>query len=118
MMLEFLNKELKLSVLSHKDNPNTYYLSYQSYTKCVIDTKISDNDMIIMPQPQGDCTVEELDIIIDHFCDFMFKNMPEINGILMSADPTPTLENIGFKLMSEDSEYLYRRNDKRINKVR
>lgn len=117
MMIKTLDDKLNIRVLMLEDNPNTYYLSYQGNTKCVIDIKQIDNDIIIFPEPQGDCSVEELNTIINHFSDFMFTKYPEIDGILFKTDPNDLLENIGFKLINEDSEYLYKAN-KKIDKVR
>lgn len=116
-MFEVLNKELNIRVLMLDNNQDTYYLSYQGNTKCVIDIKQVDNDIIIFPAPQGECTVEQLHAIISCFCDFIFKKYPETNGILFKTDPNEMLENIGFKLTNENSEYLYKEN-KRINKVK
>ncbi len=117
-MIEVLDKELKISVLVLDNNPNAYYLSYKNDTKCVIDTMYDRDNIIIIPDPKDDCTVEELNIIINRFSDYIFKIKPEIKGILFKTDPQPSLDNIGFKLLSEDSEYLYKENNKRINKVR
>lgn len=116
-MLKVLDDKLNIRVLMLDDNPNAYYLSFKGDTKCVIDIKRVNNDIIIFPVPQGDCTVEELNVIINCFCDFVFQKYSEINGILFKTDPNDLLEQIGFKLVSEDSEYLYKEN-KRVNKVR
>lgn len=116
-MFQIIDKELKIIVLVSDDKPNTYYLSYQGNSKCVIDTKIIDNNMIIMPTPQGECTVDELNIIIDKFNSFIFSIKPELNGILLNTDPTPRLEQIGFKLLNDDSEYLFKENE-RTKKVK
>ena len=116
-MLEVLNKELKITVLSLENQPDTYYLSYMSDTKCVIDTVMVEGNILIIPDPKEDCTVEELNTIISCFSNYIFKIKPEIKGILFKTDPQPSLEEIGFTLLSEDSEYLYKEN-KRINKVR
>lgn len=117
-MVEVLDKDLRITLLMLEDNPNTYYLSYMNDTKCVIDTIYKENDVIIIPDPKEHCTAEELDIIIDCFSKYLFKIKPEINGILFKTDPNELLESIGFKLISEDSQYLYKENNKRINKVR
>ena len=117
-MIEILDKELKISVLTLENTPNVYYLTYQKDTKCVIDIESKDGDILISPNPQGECTVEELNTIIDRFSNFIFKVKPEVNGILFKTDPHPLLESIGFKLLSKDSEYLYKINNKRIDKVR
>ena len=116
-MIETIDNDLKITVLNMENNPTTYYLSYKNDTKCVIDTVYNENDVIIITDPREHCTAEELNIIIDRFSNYIFKIKPEINGILFKTDPNEWLENIGFKLISEDSEYLYKEN-KRINKVR
>lgn len=118
-MFQVLNKDLNIRVLVDDNIPNTYYLSYQGLSKCVIYVKEADDNTLIMSlATQGDCTANELTSIIDCFTNFIFDKKKSINGILMSADPNPLLENIGFKLISDDSEYLYKENNKRIKKVR
>lgn len=116
-MIEILDNKLKIFVLVNQDNPDVYYLSYQSSSKCVIDTTYNGNNVIISPVPQGDCTVEELNIIIDRFSNYIFRVKPEIDGILLKVDSNPLLESIGFKEFEENSEYLYKEN-KRMNKVK
>lgn len=116
-MIEKLDNKLNIRVLTLDNNPNTYFLSYKGSTKCVIDIKNSDNDIIISPVPQGECTAEELDEIINSFSKFIFQRHPEIKGILLKTDPNEMLEKIGFKLLNENSEYLYKEN-KGIKKVK
>ena len=116
-MIKTLDEKLNIRALVLDNNPNTYYLSYQGDTKCVIDTKQVENDILIIPEPQGECTVEELTTIINCFSKFIFTKYSNINGILFKTDPNDLLERIGFKLVSEDSEYLYKEN-KQNNKVR
>ena len=117
-MIEVLNKELKISVLSLENQPDTYYLSYKNDNKCVIDTVMVDGNILIIPDPKEDCTVEELTTIISYFSNYIFNIKPEVKGILFKTEQNDLLEQIGFKLLSEDSEYLYKENNKRINKVR
>lgn len=116
-MVEVLDKELKITVLTLESRPGIYYLSYMNDTKCIIDTKYNENDIIIIPAPQEHCTAHELTLIIDRFSNYILKKNPEVNGILFKTDPNELLEGIGFKELSEDSEYLYKEN-KRVNKVR
>lgn len=117
-MHEILDKKLKISVLVLENSPNTYYLTYQNDTKCIIDTVDYKNDIIIIPNPSENCNIEELSKILECFSNFMFKIKPELNGLLLKTDENPYLTNIGFDLLNEDSEYLYKKNDKRMNKVR
>lgn len=116
-MFKILDDELNIRVLRLEDNPNTYYLSFRGDTKCVIDIKSVDNDIMIFPTPQGNCSVEELNAIINCFSNFILSSNSEIDGILFKTEPNDLLDEIGFKLVSEDSEYLYKVN-KRVNKVR
>lgn len=116
-MIEALDKELNINVLSLENQPNTYYISYQLDNKCVIDTVQEGNDVIVIPDPKESCTAEELTIVIDRFSNYIFKKYPEINGILMKMDENEILGGIGFKLLNENSEYLYKEN-KRMNKVK
>lgn len=116
-MNEILDNNLKITVFNHPNNPNQYYLTYHSDMKCMIDTMYIDNDVIIVPEPNENCTVEELNKLIDYFSDFIFKLKPELNGMLLKTEEDSLLESIGFKLLSKDSEYLYKKN-KLKNKVR
>jgi len=116
-MIELLNKELNIRVLVNNDNPDVYYLSYQGLSKCVINLKEDNNNLIMIPIPQGDCTVEELNKIIECFTDYILRIKPEVNGILFKMDSNSLLEDIGFRVINEESEYLYKEN-KRVNKVR
>ena len=117
-MFEVIDKELIMSVLNLENQPNTYYISYQVDSKCVIDTLEQDNDIIIMPDPRDRCTAEELTIILDRFSNYLFTKKPNINGLLLKTEENYMLDSIGFKLLNEDSEYLYKENNKKINKVR
>lgn len=117
-MVEVLDKELNISVLVIENDPNIYYLSYQKDAKCIIRTVHNKSDIIIFPEPMEHCTVEELTIIINCFSNYIFKIYPKVNGILLKTDDNPMLESIGFRLLSKDSEYLYKENNKRIKKVR
>ena len=116
-MNEILDNNLRITVFNHPNNPNQYYLTYQSDMKCMMDTKYIDNDVLIIPEPNEDCTVEELNKLIDCFSNFMIRIKPELNGALLKIEEDPLLESIGFKLLKEDSEYLYKKN-KMKNKVR
>ena len=116
-MIKMLDDKLNIRVLMLEDSPNTYYLSYQGNTKCVIDINKVNNDIMISPITQGECTIDELDAIINCFSNYLFTKYPQIDGILFKTDPNDWLERMGFKLVSKDSEYLYKEN-KRINKVR
>lgn len=117
-MIEVLDKELNITVLVLENNPNTYYLSYQKDAKCIISIVQNESDIIIIPNPMEHCTAEELTKIINCFSNYIFKIYPNVNGILLKTDDNQMLESIGFKLISDDSEYLYKENNKRIKKVR
>ena len=116
-MIELLDKELNITVLNLESQPNTYYISYQIDNKCIIDTIQDGNDIVIIPDPKDTCTAEELTIIIDRFSGYILRKHPEINGILIKMDENEMLGSIGFNLLSENSDYLYKEN-KRINKVK
>lgn len=117
-MFEVIDQELMMSVLNLESQPNTYYIAYKGDSKCIMDTLYEGNDMVIIPDPKEECTAEELTIIIDRFSNYLFDKKPEVNGLLIKTEESEMLESIGFKLLSENSEYLYKQNNKRINKVR
>lgn len=110
-MIEVLDADLNIRALSMEENPNVYYISYAGYTKSILEIKETNNNNIILSCfPQGDCLVEELNIIIDRFSKFIYANKPDINGILLKCDPSELLSSIGFDLLSENSEFLYQEN--------
>lgn len=117
-MIEVLDKELNITVLNLESQPNTYYLTYNLNSKCVIDTIQEEDNIVVNPDPKETCTAEELTVIIDRFSSYIFNLKPELNGMLLKTADNPMLESIGFKLLSKNSDYLYKENGKRINKVR
>ena len=116
-MLEVLDKNLKLMYLVNDNEPNSYYISLQGDPKCAIDVSYIDNDALFKLSLQENCSVEDIDIILDKFSDYFLNTNENINGIRIYADPTDLLEQIGFVLENNNDEFLYRKRNRKINKV-
>lgn len=113
-MLNILDKDLRMVVLNTEKQPNIYYISLGNFTKCTIETINIDNDILFRTYLQGDCTVEELTIIIDKFSDYILSIKSEIEGIRLDADSNEMLESIGFKL--KDDAYLYKKANRKLKR--
>ncbi|MBE6138192.1 MAG: hypothetical protein E7173_00415 [Firmicutes bacterium] len=93
----------------------SYLVSVQTIAKAAIDTVIQNDDLLMAVNPQANCTLEELTRIIELFGTHIYTTRPEINGILFKCDENELLTSIGFKPLSDDSEFLYQENNKRTN---
>jgi len=94
----------------------SYFVSIKAEAKAAIDTVVQNDDLIMSTHAQPSCTIEELTRIIDLFSKHIYTTKPEINGILFRCDENELLTSIGFKPLSEDSEFLYQENNQRVNK--
>jgi hypothetical protein len=115
-MLEVLDKNLKLMYLVNDNEPNSYYISLQGDPKCAIDVSYIDNDALFKLSLQENCSVEDIDIILDKFSDYFLNTNENINGIRLYADPTDLLEQIGFVLENNNDEFLYRKRNRKIKR--
>lgn len=109
-MITTLDEKGEVRLLPMFGTDNLYLISILRDSKLLIETKYCGNDILIKTDVQNSCTVEELTRILYLFSQYIYSKNPEVNGILLRADDDPMLESIGFKAMSENSEYLYQKN--------
>lgn len=114
MKVTVLDKETNMRLMEAAENK--YLVSMMTEAKAIIDLLPQDADLLMKINMQESCTVEELTKIIELFSGHIYTTRPEVNGILFKCDENDLLTNIGFKPISEESEFLYQENNKRISK--
>lgn len=114
MKVRILDKETNMRLMEASENK--YLVSMSTLAKAMIDVLPQDEDLLMKVHMQETCTVEELTKIIELFSGHIYATRPEVNGILFKCDENELLTNIGFKPISEESEFLYQENNKRDNK--
>lgn len=115
-MHELLDEKKKIRVLL--ENENKYMITKDTYAKAVIETLKQDSNVLLKIYPHLDCTAEEITELLDLFSKFYYKRNPEVEGIIFKCDESPLLEQIGFKPLSENSDFLYQKNDRLIKEGR
>ena len=114
MTVTVLDKESNMRLMEAAENK--YLVSMMTEAKAMIDMLPQDEDLLMKIHMQESCTVEELTKIIELFSNHIYTTRPEVNGILFRCDENDLLTNIGFKPLSEESEFLYQENNKRNDK--
>lgn len=115
-MNQMLDEKKKIRVLI--ENENRFMITVDTYAKVLIETIKQESNVLLNVFPHLDCTAEELTEILDLFSKFYYRNHPDIEGLLFRCDENPLLEQIGFKSLSEDSEFLYQKNNRVIKEGR
>lgn len=108
-MIITLNKETNMRLMKMDDN--AYLVSMCGEAKMIIDTILQNEDVLLKFTIKDNCRLEEFVQILDNFSNYYFFENPNITGILVHGEEPVMLDKIGFKQVSEDSEYLYKANN-------
>ena len=107
-MIITLNKETNMRLMQMDDN--AYLISMYGEAKMIIDTISQDEDVLFKFTIKDNCKLEEFVQILDDFSNYYFFENPNVQRILVHGEEPEILDKIGFKPVSDESEYLYKDN--------
>lgn len=112
-MITVLDKETNMRLIQAQNN--LYLVSMLGEAKASIETIPHNDDVLLKFLLQKNCTANELTQILDRFSNHFLAENLEVSGLLLRGDEDEMLTNIGFTPLTEESDFLYKKN---LNKVK